>query len=814
MGVTFSYALFRAPLSAIDLTLRIDARTSIWQDALHMSAKMQAMLIAAVKSTDFLFGFLVGWSSDGLRSRFGRRRPFIALLFPIGVTSFFLFCSASYVFHTAKGEDVMPCVELVQHNATGHRNASACPVLKRCLEDAIARGLLEPSSGTNGTGRTPSHAANGTYPPEMAFAFALLYFLYILCTLTGSQIPYDALGMELEDDYHKRTKFFAWKAVAQFCGYLSHPLVGMVVAAATKDIAAQVVSKALCFGLLGLVAYVVLLCGVPEQSTTRKATVNAGMHLTNTHVQLTSTLGDRLTAEPAECAGNASTSTAIPLVPASRRALANRPYMRYLVMKVPLTLFSLIPSNMLSLFIKYNLAMEDWTFFQNACFAIAIVGGCLAIPMAASLARTLGKSRALALLLAVEGVFMLVCFVIPVDVYRASPGLTFLIMFFGGIGTSLPYTIPDSLLADIIDYDEMLSGRRSEGMYQVVETNLQQFVEIAGGVVPLMVLGTANYRPLGGCTCGCGIQCAEPYARWVCPGSVGYSCNGGLQSELLFAPEPDLAPCAAQTDGVLWTIQTFMVGIPGVFALFGACACGRLLITQEVHAEIRRTLDAANASRGAEAVAPRVDPLTKAVVTLPSNTPAALFKEHFSAFQLRQETSSPLGLKGYLGGRVLVWATAVVTIAALMATTDEQNVITAGCLALTALWVLIPWDGYRLYLLWASPRERLNELHSIGSAQHGRAVAGAQPRGVAARGEARPPDAFALSAIGVPASKPGSSSTPTPLAFSTADDLVVVASAAPPTPSAGGDIGSGTQCRILGACGCEGDDHQPAHDLL
>ena len=31
--------------------------------------------------------------------------------------------------------------------------------------------------------------------------------------------------MEMEMDYHKRTRFFAFKALAQFCGYLLHPLV-------------------------------------------------------------------------------------------------------------------------------------------------------------------------------------------------------------------------------------------------------------------------------------------------------------------------------------------------------------------------------------------------------------------------------------------------------------------------------------------------------------------------------------------------------------------------------------------------------------
>ena len=108
-----------------------------------------------------------------------------------------------------------------------------------------------------------------------------------------------------------------------------------------------------------------------------------------------------------------------------------------------------------------------------------------------------------------------------------------------GLSTTLPFTLPDALLADIIDYDELRTGDRNEGVYTVVETNLQQFVEIGGGVVPLMALGLIGYKPLGGCSCGCGIPCSVqhgmPFARWVCPSDVGYSCTGDVNSALLYA---------------------------------------------------------------------------------------------------------------------------------------------------------------------------------------------------------------------------------------------------------------------------------------
>ena len=150
-----------------------------------------------------------------------------------------------------------------------------------------------------------------------------------------------------------------------------------------------------------------------------------------------------------------------------------------------------------------------------------------------------------------------------------------------GFGTSLPFVLPDSILADTIDYDELHAGIRSEGMYTVVETNLQQFTEIAGGVLPLLFLSVAGYVNLGGCKCGCGVACEAavgmPYARWACDGSVAYTCDGGVGSPLLnfsnafgAVDEPDAAPCAVQDEGVEWTIMAFFALIPGICAILAA----------------------------------------------------------------------------------------------------------------------------------------------------------------------------------------------------------------------------------------------------
>ena len=43
------------------------------------------------------------------------------------------------------------------------------------------------------------------------------------------------------------------------------------------------------------------------------------------------------------------------------------------------------------------------------------------------------------------------------------------VAFFLGVCLALPYVIPDAMLGDIIDYDELLTGERNEAMFTMVE---------------------------------------------------------------------------------------------------------------------------------------------------------------------------------------------------------------------------------------------------------------------------------------------------------------------------------------------------------
>ena len=77
-----SYSCLRTVISSFDLTLR-PSRTFVWIDRMGMPVGLQASLVAVCKSVDLFSGFVIGKASDNTRTKWGRRKPFIAILFPL-----------------------------------------------------------------------------------------------------------------------------------------------------------------------------------------------------------------------------------------------------------------------------------------------------------------------------------------------------------------------------------------------------------------------------------------------------------------------------------------------------------------------------------------------------------------------------------------------------------------------------------------------------------------------------------------------------------------------------------------------------------
>jgi glycoside/pentoside/hexuronide:cation symporter, GPH family len=90
---------------------------------------------------------------------------------------------------------------------------------------------------------------------------------------------------------------------------------------------------------------------------------------------------------------------------------------------------------------------------------------------------------------------MLALFFVP----QGQGSMVFVISFFAGMGVSTAYLIPWSMLPDVVDYDELQTGQRREGIYYGLFALLQQIGISFGVAIGSWALGSAGYvAPIAG----------------------------------------------------------------------------------------------------------------------------------------------------------------------------------------------------------------------------------------------------------------------------------------------------------------------------
>ncbi len=70
-----------------------------------------------------------------------------------------------------------------------------------------------------------------------------------------------------------------------------------------------------------------------------------------------------------------------------------------------------------------------------------------------------------------------------------------ILVFISGIGFGAGLALPSSIQADVIDYDELMTGQRQEGKYIGLWSIAKKFSVAFGIGIGLLLLGNAGYRP-------------------------------------------------------------------------------------------------------------------------------------------------------------------------------------------------------------------------------------------------------------------------------------------------------------------------------
>jgi GPH family glycoside/pentoside/hexuronide:cation symporter len=171
---------------------------------------------------------------------------------------------------------------------------------------------------------------------------------------------------------------------------------------------------------------------------------------------------------------------AAPPLAAVRQALRNKPFLRLLLINfISLFSFALLPA-MVPYWITYQLDMEAQ--IPLVMLLMYVVAGAALFPWR-SVSDRINKGPAYALGLLIASVTLILSVFIP----QGPTPLVYLVAVIVGLGLSCQYIFPWAMLPDVVEYDELETGERREGIYY----GLWQFATKFSGAFGLLVSGWA-----------------------------------------------------------------------------------------------------------------------------------------------------------------------------------------------------------------------------------------------------------------------------------------------------------------------------------
>ncbi len=291
----------------------------------------------------------------------------------------------------------------------------------------------------------------GSDAPWFAFWITALFLAW-----TAVTVPYEALGPELTFDYRERNGLFALRD-------------GMLLAGTLAAAASPAVIQA------GL--------GLPADAAGERAKF---MWMAILYAPLL--VGTALVCALAVRELPAAAASPSPgLFRGLRLALGNQPF-RILLAAYTVSAFGgNLPATLILFYVQYVLESPGAEGF----LVLYLATGILVLPAWTALAGRIGKKAAWILAIGVNtGAFTGVFFLGPGD--AAIYGV---LVFLSGLGLGATLALPSSIQADVIDYDELLTGERREGRY-VGLWSIAKKLAAAGGVgAGLLLLGASGYVP-------------------------------------------------------------------------------------------------------------------------------------------------------------------------------------------------------------------------------------------------------------------------------------------------------------------------------
>lgn len=389
LGTKLAYGApsFAGAAMAIPIGIHL---TIFYSDVVLVPLGWIALAKALSRALDALTDPVMGWLTDRTRSRWGRRRPYIALGAPACALAFY--------------------------------------------------ALFGPPAGI-----TPAAATSW---------LLITYVLYYLFH-TVYIIPHYGLGPELTQDYHERSRLYGVQEAFTVCGTMvAAALPGLLESQLGLDKRTALMVFAAIFGTLLTLLYWNLVARVPERPDFANRAPNA-------------------------------------LVPGLRRVMRNRVFRILLVVYLIGSTTGAIPGMMIPYFTTYVLKPENPALWLTVFLVLYFGAGFVFLPFWVWFSGRYGKKTAY-IVTFVPGILASCALFLVGEGQLLATGV--ILVFAGSVFGARLFLAP-ALQADVIDYDELHTGKRREAQYGALWAFMTKFTVIPSMSIPLAVLASLGYRP-------------------------------------------------------------------------------------------------------------------------------------------------------------------------------------------------------------------------------------------------------------------------------------------------------------------------------
>ncbi len=286
----------------------------------------------------------------------------------------------------------------------------------------------------------------------LAIYYAIVYVFYDAAA-TMIYMPYFALTPELTSDYDERTSITSVRAFFSIVGSLIAFIIPVMIIGGFSPIhASNVLLMGIIFGILSAIPLYLVFFGTRE----RPEFMNQ--------------------KQPG-------------LLESVRASLQNRPF----IFSAIIYLFTWVTIDILETFliyfIKHVVNRESSSdLIMGTIFVVAII----ALPLWTWTSRRLNKRLAYIIGMAFFAVVLLVL----INLTSTTPMWLILILCtLAGIGVSAAHVIPWSIIPDAIEYGELKTGKRYEGMFYSLISISQKFASSMAIPLALVILDITGYVP-------------------------------------------------------------------------------------------------------------------------------------------------------------------------------------------------------------------------------------------------------------------------------------------------------------------------------